>query len=60
MLLAIEIIGIIVMCTFLVLFVWSFIILNKMFSQIKYKNYLMEKLAENVRLLSSASKNKDA
>lgn len=57
MLLAIEIIGIIVMCTVLIVSVWGLIVLKKVFGQLRYKNYLMEKLVENIHLFSTVNSN---
>lgn len=52
MLLAIEILSIVTMCTIIFVLIWGFILLNHMFSQLKYRNYLMEKLTQNIYMLS--------
>ncbi|MFA9399072.1 MAG: hypothetical protein ACERKV_12530 [Clostridiaceae bacterium] len=53
MILTLEIIGIIFMVTFIFISIWCFILLTKIFEQIKYENYLMEKLNEHISLLSN-------
>lgn len=53
MLLAVEIIGIIFMITVAGISIVTFILLNKIFAQLKYKNYIMEKLTQNIYMLSS-------
>jgi hypothetical protein len=58
MLLAIEILGIITMCTIILILVWGFISLNQILNQLKYKNYLMEKLTQNVYMIGKKDDNK--
>lgn len=61
MLLAVEIIGIITMASFIIIGVGCFIILGKLYNQLKYSNYLMEKL--NHRIFMGATclmKNKES
>lgn len=53
MILTIEILGILSMCTFMFVSVWGFILLNRIYSQFKYNNYLLEKLSQHVHLLSA-------
>ena len=48
MLLTIELIGIICMCTITFVFIWGFIIMKQILNQIKYRNYLSEKNSENI------------
>lgn len=55
MLLTIEIIGLIFMLVSLVVIVWGFIIMNKIFSQLRYRNYLMEKISQNLYMISIKS-----
>jgi hypothetical protein len=50
MLLALEIVGILSMLTFLFIGIWSFIIFNKIYGQLKYRNYLIEKVSYNLYL----------
>ncbi|WP_027626746.1 hypothetical protein [Clostridium lundense] len=52
MILAIEIIAIITMCVLTSVAVWSFITLKQIFNQLKYKNYLLEKLNLHIYNLS--------
>ncbi|SHF10193.1 Uncharacterised protein [Clostridium fallax] len=54
---AVQIIGIFTMLTFIFLGIWAFVIANKSYSQLKYKNYLLEKLIQNVNLISSKIEN---
>lgn len=56
--LAVEIFGILSMCVFMFISVWGFILLNKLYNQIKYSNYLLEKLTNHTYLISN--KNKDS
>lgn len=51
MLLALEIFALITMCTLIFVFIWGFIILKQIFNQVKYKNYLMEKLTQHISML---------
>ncbi|ERI94232.1 hypothetical protein HMPREF1982_01244 [Clostridiales bacterium oral taxon 876 str. F0540] len=48
MLLTIEIFGLLTMITVIFVLIWGFIILNQIFGQLRYKNYLMEKLIETI------------
>ena len=40
------------MLTFMFTSIWGFILLIKIYNQLRYKNYLMEKLAQNTYKLS--------
>lgn len=58
MTIAVEIIAIIFMLTLMFIGIWSFVIANKAYSQFKYKNYLLEKISNqltiaNEKLLSA-------
>lgn len=48
MLIALQVVGILSMLTFMFVGIWGFIILNKIYAQMKYKNYLLEKLNLNI------------
>jgi hypothetical protein len=48
----IQIIAILSMLTFMFTAIWGFILLIKIFNQLRYKNYLMEKLTQNTYRLS--------
>ena len=50
MLLIIEVLGILCMCTIIFVFVWGFILMNQILNQLKYRNYLSEKMSENIYL----------
>lgn len=55
MTLAVQIIAIIFMLVFIFIGIWSFIIANKAYSQAKYKNYLLEKISNQLSLVAEAS-----
>ena len=55
MILFVEIIGILFMFTMMFIMIWSFVILNKVFGQMRYKNYLLEKINQSIILLGSKS-----
>ena len=48
----IKIIAILSMLTFMFTSIWGFILLIKIFNQLRYKNYLMEKLTQNTYKLT--------
>lgn len=54
MILTIEILSIITMLIFGVIGIWGFIILKQIFNQLKYKNYLLEKLNLHIFNLSQS------
>ncbi|MGL5822169.1 MAG: hypothetical protein ACRCYE_11235 [Sarcina sp.] len=43
------------MLTFIFIGIWSFIIANKAYNQAKYKNYLLEKISNQLSLVAEAS-----
>lgn len=51
MILAIEIFGILTMCTIIFVLIWGLIIIKQTLSQIKYKNYLLEKITQYMHML---------
>ncbi|CAB1262357.1 hypothetical protein ACFHWD_14225 [Clostridium sp. MT-14] len=53
MLLVIEVLGILTMCTVIFVLIWGFITVKQVLSQLKYKNYLLEKLTQYVHMLTS-------
>ena len=53
MLLLLEIIGLVALVTFLFVSIWGFILMKQIFGQLRYRNYLMEKLAQYVYMLKS-------
>ena len=55
----IQIIAILSMLTFMFTSIWGFILLIKIYNQLRYKNYLMEKLTQNTYRLSLNSDNRD-
>ena len=52
LIITIQIIAILAMLTFMFTGIWGFILLIKIFNQLRYKNYLMEKLIHNTSKLS--------
>ncbi|MEY8764129.1 MULTISPECIES: hypothetical protein [Clostridium] len=52
MLLVIEIFGILTMCTIIFVSIWGFITVKQALSQLKYKNYILEKLAQYIHMIS--------
>ena len=55
--LTIQIIAISAMLTFIFIGIWGFILLIKIYDQLRYKNYLMEKLIQNTSKLSLTHSN---
>ncbi|WP_297522432.1 hypothetical protein [uncultured Clostridium sp.] len=55
MTIAVQIIGVLFMLTLMFIGIWSFIIANKSYNQLKYKNYLLEKIASHLALLTEKS-----
>ncbi|MBZ9689012.1 hypothetical protein G9F72_022200 [Clostridium estertheticum] len=55
--LTIQIIAICAMLTFIFIGIWGFILLIKVYNQLRYKNYLMEKLIQNTSKLSLTHEN---
>ncbi|WP_368488998.1 hypothetical protein [Clostridium sp. BJN0013] len=51
MILTIEILGILTMCTIIFVLIWGLIIIKQTLSQIKYKNYLLEKITQYMHML---------
>ena len=56
MLLVVEIIGVAFMLTLMFVGVWGLVALNKISAQMRYRNYLLEKLIQNVSMLSQKNK----
>lgn len=52
MILALEIIGLLCMLTLMFVGIWGFILANQAYSQLRYQNYLLEKLTQNVYMLT--------
>ena len=60
MILAVEILSIIFMSLFIFTGIWGFVIVIKMHNQLKYRNYILEKLSQNVYLIASKINNVDS
>ncbi|EHK2348638.1 hypothetical protein KCL53_001761 [Clostridium perfringens] len=56
MTLAVQVVAILFMLIMIFLGIWSFVIVNKAYRQIKYKNYLLEKIAHNISLIRNKEK----
>jgi len=52
-LLIVEIMSIIFMLTLMFIGIWGFILMMKIYNQLKYRNYILEKLSQNVYMLTS-------
>ena len=52
-LLVAEIISIIFMLIAMFIGIWGFILMMKMYNQLKYRNYILEKLSQNVYMITS-------
>jgi hypothetical protein len=59
LIITIQIMAILTMLTFMFTGIWGFILLMKIYGQLRYKNYLMEKLIQSTSKLSLSHKNKD-
>ena len=59
LIITIQIIAILAMLTFMFIGIWGFILLIKIFNQLRYKNYLMEKLTQNTYRLSLNHENRE-
>ncbi|WP_291633091.1 hypothetical protein [Clostridium sp.] len=55
----IQVVALLSMLTFMFIGIWSFILLIKIFYQLRYKNYLMEKLIQNTSKLSFNNENRE-
>ena len=53
MILLIEIVSIVFMVTAMFIGIWGFILMMKIYNQLKYRNYILEKLSQNVYMLTS-------
>lgn len=51
MILLLEILAVLTMCTIMFVLIWGFIIFNQILNQLRYKNYLMEKLTQHIYAL---------
>ena len=56
MTLAVQVVAILFMLIMIFLVILSFVIANKAYRQIKYKNYLLEKIAHNISLIRNKEK----
>ena len=45
--------------TFCIISIWGFVLFNRFYNQIKYKNYLLEKLNQNISLLAKNKNDED-
>lgn len=54
---AVEILGIVTMLILIFALVWGFITLTQILNQLKYKNYLMEKLTQHMYMLTKKDEN---
>jgi len=59
LIITIQIMAILSMLIFMFIGIWGFILLIKIYNQLRYKNYLMEKLIQNTSNLSLNHENKE-
>ncbi|MBW9144607.1 hypothetical protein K2F40_02490 [Clostridium sp. CM028] len=59
LILTIRIFSIFSMLIFMLTSIWGFILLIKIFNQLRYKNYLLEKLLQNASSSSSKQRHKE-
>jgi len=59
LIITIQIMAVLSMLVFMFIGIWGFILLIKIYNQLRYKNYLMEKLIHNTSNLSLIHENKD-
>lgn len=52
MILTVEILGILTMCIIMFVLISGFIVLTQILNQLRYKNYLMEKLTQHMYMLT--------
>ena len=52
MLLVLQIIAILFMITMMFIGIWGFILANQAYNQLRYQNYLLEKLTQNIYMLN--------
>lgn len=57
MVLVLEIIGLLFMVTLMFVGIWGFILANQAYSQLRYQNYLLEKLTQNIYMLTCRKEN---
>lgn len=51
--LAVQAVTIVFMLTFMLIGIWGLVLMIKTYNQLKYKNYIMEKLSQNVYMITS-------
>ncbi|HEY5561785.1 MAG TPA: hypothetical protein VIK72_08545 [Clostridiaceae bacterium] len=56
MLLILEILAILFSLTLMFIGIWGFILMNRIFNQLRYKNYLMERVVDNLSTIAKFNK----
>ena len=59
MLIIIQVVSILFMVTLMLVGIWGFILLNQIFGQFRYKNYLLEKIAQNINMIANKNPSKN-
>ncbi|MGK0468929.1 hypothetical protein [Clostridium sp.] len=59
LIITIQIMAVLTMLTFMFTAIWGFILLIKIYGQLRYKNYLMEKLIQSTSKLSLSHKTRE-
>lgn len=52
MVLVLQILAILFMITLMFIGIWGFILANQSYNQLRYQNYLLEKLTQNIYMLN--------
>ncbi|WP_297633970.1 hypothetical protein [uncultured Clostridium sp.] len=59
LIITVSIIGILFMLTFMFIGIWLFIVALKSYNQLRYKNYILEKINEKLSFIANSKKHKD-
>ena len=51
--LAVQLVTILFMLTFMLIGIWGLVLMIKTYNQVKYKNYILEKLSQNVYMITA-------
>jgi hypothetical protein len=59
MTIVVQIVGVAFMLTLMFVGIWGFIVLNQIYGQLRYKNYLLEKLTQNIYMIATKRENEN-
>lgn len=56
-----KILGILSLITFMIIIIWGFVVFNSIYSQLRYSNYILEKISHilNISCIDMHSKEKE-